>query len=161
MLAGKSPYVQMAYGASRPGRPGTPIHVAEGANVGGITLRLPRGAVVTGIIHDQAGEPIADVSIIALRVSGDSAVVAGSALTDNEGSYRIFGLAPGRYMVAAMPRLADTGPLSIPSVEEMDGRFAALERPGLTLAGGDPESSVPAKSGGYAPQLSSILEHRT
>lgn len=148
--ASKSPYVSMAYGAKRPGRPGTPLRLAEGEGIADVVLRLPRGAVIAGTIQDQAGEPVSDVPVTALRVMGDTAAVAGSATTDDVGNYRIFGLTAGEYVVVATRRLAGAGSLTLMSVEEMDRRLAALERPGLATTSYSPQLTSSVQSDTYA-----------
>lgn len=147
--ARKSPYVSMAYGATGPRRPGTPLRLAEGERMADVVLRLPRGAVIAGTIQDQRGEPVSDVPVTALRVTGDTTAVAGSATTDDVGNYRIFGLTAGEYMVAATRKLADAGSLTFMSVEEMDRRLAALERPGRATAY-SPQLTSPAPLDTYA-----------
>ena len=55
--ASKQPYLAMLAGAKRPGRPGTPIVVANGQRVGDVAIRMPMGAAITGILTDERGQP--------------------------------------------------------------------------------------------------------
>lgn len=105
--ATKSGYIPAPYGARRPGRPGTPLTVADG-QTSEIRIRLPRGAVIAGTIRTAKGEPapgtgveIVPVPRVAtnLRVN----VVPQTAVTDDRGVYRVYGLLPGDYLVAAIP----------------------------------------------------------
>ena len=109
LTASKDAYVSMAYGARRPGRPGTGIELAAG-QAAAVTVRLPRGAVITGTVLDVDGRPAAGLSVSALypRVGGTfgdrqwvSPPGALSSTTDDRGVYRIFGLPAGEYIVAA------------------------------------------------------------
>jgi hypothetical protein len=107
--AAKDGYVSMNYGSMRTGRPGAGIPLAERQSVR-ITLRLPRGAVLTGTVTDVDGLPSPGIAVSALarRYLGQQAEVryvpAGTpfaALTDDRGVYRIYGLPAGEYVVAA------------------------------------------------------------
>jgi protocatechuate 3,4-dioxygenase beta subunit len=93
------------------------IAVTGAARVDGVTLVLSRGLAVSGTIVDRAGEPMQGVAVQALQLStsGDrrraalaGAQVGGRHVTDDRGRYRVFGLQPGSYVVAA---LADTAAL--------------------------------------------------
>src|SRR5919106_2916969 len=53
VMAAKPAWVYAQYGALRPGRPGTPITIANGQRVDTLVLRLSRGAVITGTITDE------------------------------------------------------------------------------------------------------------
>jgi hypothetical protein len=81
-----------------------------------------RGAVLTGIVFDHAGQPVPGVAVAAMRyvfseVTGERILSrSGSdALTDDQGTYRCYGLAPGDYLVMASLR-------SGPSMALMDLR---------------------------------------
>jgi protocatechuate 3,4-dioxygenase beta subunit len=72
-------------------------------------FKLPRGGVIAGRIVDEAGEPIEGVQVVALApeyVAGIERLTpvaspAGSKRTNDLGRYRIFGLQPGEYYLAA------------------------------------------------------------
>src|SRR5262245_15891085 len=46
----KAAWLTSNYGAERPERPGTPLVVADGARVDGLTIRLSRGGVIAGTV---------------------------------------------------------------------------------------------------------------
>ncbi len=110
-------YVTMAYGASRPGRPGKQVVVTNSAQVSDITIRVPRGAVISGVVLDTNSQPLASATVRALRYvmeNGERTLVSAheQVTTDDRGEYRIFGLAAGDYVVAAAmrtPSLVATG----------------------------------------------------
>jgi len=120
----KEGYVPMMYGARRPARPGTPIVLHE-REVKELTVRLPPGGVITGVITDAAGQPVQGVAVSALLsvfhgATGERGLaLAGQAASasDDRGEYRIYGLAAGAYLIAAQPLVEDPGP----------GRAGALE----------------------------------
>jgi hypothetical protein len=65
LSAVKDGYVPMSYGATRTGRPGSGVQVAEGQVVR-VSLSLPRGAVITGTLVDVDGLPAQGLAVTAL-----------------------------------------------------------------------------------------------
>jgi hypothetical protein len=72
-----------------------------------VTLTLVKGGVIAGVVTDTSGEAVVAVTIRAFRVrdsEGRKLSAAGSSqsrITDDRGYYRIYGLLPGSYIVAA------------------------------------------------------------
>jgi hypothetical protein len=71
-----------------------------------VKLVLMRGAVITGTLTNSSGEPMVAVRVRAFMVrdaAGKKGAVfsLGERVTDDRGIYRIFGLAPGTYVVQA------------------------------------------------------------
>lgn len=106
----KEGYVTTNYGAIRPGGPGSTVVIAEGAARTDIRLPLLRGAVITGTLLDPEGQPIPGVGMRALRyaytANGERRLTAVTTtmaghVTDDRGVYRIYGLPPGEYAIAA------------------------------------------------------------
>ena len=83
------------------------VDLADGGTVGGHDLTLWRGGVVSGTVLDDRGEPVVKAQVLAyLRqsVAGRPMHPAGNgAMTDDRGSFRIYGLEPGLYTVRATP----------------------------------------------------------
>ena len=115
--AAKDGYVTTNFGAGRPGGPGAPVVLTGDGSRSDITLRLLRGAVITGTLLDPDGQPIPGVSMRALRygyaVNGERRLTAVTTtmaghITDDRGAYRIYGLPPGDYTIAApaIPQLS-------------------------------------------------------
>jgi uncharacterized protein (DUF2141 family) len=113
----KEGFVTTNYGASRPGGPGSPVTVPDGVARGEISLPLLHGAVITGTLLDPDGQPIPGVSMRALKyaytVDGERRLTAmtmtmAGHITDDRGMYRIYGLPPGEYSIAApaIPQLS-------------------------------------------------------
>lgn len=115
MTASKPGFVDGTYGAKRPGRPGTPIQLADGQTLERATIVMPRGSVITGLVVDEAGEPAAGTTVRALRFvlrTGERTLQpAGQAVADDRGIYRIYQLQPGEYIVNAVPRNLTTNDL--------------------------------------------------
>ncbi|MBI5281486.1 MAG: carboxypeptidase regulatory-like domain-containing protein [Candidatus Solibacter usitatus] len=77
-----------------------------------LQLRLTRTAVVTGRVYGTTGEPLRGVKVTAIGRRRDGAAVrfllqGAPVFTDDRGIYRIHGLAPGAYSVAAVPDESD------------------------------------------------------
>lgn len=103
----KAGYAPWSNGERRP-----TISVAADRAPDVLEIRLQKGGVIAGRVLDAAGEPTAAVHVMALRrvePTGDRAHVLpapmqGPQQTNDLGEFRIAGLAPGDYLVAAMPR---------------------------------------------------------
>lgn len=153
LSATKIGYVQAFHGSRRPGRgPGVPVAIADGQRVD-VTFRMLPGAVITGTIRDSRGTPVPSVPVTAVEVRRAGAVVAppARATTDDRGVYRIFGLAPGDYVISAVPRLGvGRGAImtDIVAVTDAEVRWARGAGAALAPAGTMPP---PGRSVTYAP----------
>jgi protocatechuate 3,4-dioxygenase beta subunit len=89
--------------------------VAAGQALDNISIVLQKGAVISGKVLDQKGEPVTDAQVMALRrITPPGASTAaprlvptpmqGPQMTNDIGEYRVAGLAPGEYFIAASPR---------------------------------------------------------
>jgi hypothetical protein len=114
--ASKLSFVTWAHGQMQPGTPGKPLVLADNQTAGDIDIRLPRGAVITGRITDEFGDPIPSARVTLMRqqfrLGQRTLTPANSAMTNDIGEYRMFGLPPGQYYISAMPQqtLFVTGP---------------------------------------------------
>jgi len=81
------------------------LDLTPGKNVTDITFRLVPPGVITGTVYDEDGDQVTSAQVRALRVAGSAAHrqvgEAGSGQTNDLGEYRIWGLQPGKYLVAA------------------------------------------------------------
>jgi hypothetical protein len=105
-------FVTMQWGQQQAGQPGRPVTVRDREQRRNVNVRLPRGSVITGTLLDEFLEPAENVTVRALELRGDDRPVAvgtATAITDERGRYRLFGLLPGRYFVgtAASTESAD------------------------------------------------------
>lgn len=102
--ASKSRYVDTAVGARAPGRPGRAFALTRGQKLEDVTITLALAGVITGHVFDDAGDPVSAATVVALqRRTPDGTpkpVPGGYARSDDTGTYRIFGLRPGRYYVS-------------------------------------------------------------
>jgi len=107
LTAQKAAHIKNRYGAKRPGRPGSSIVLADGQQLTGITFALPPGGVIVGTLRLESGDPMPNTQVLAIPAA--QATVGGRYLgpadfvSDDQGAFRIFGLAPGSYLLAALP----------------------------------------------------------
>lgn len=144
------------YGSREPWTsPGTPVVVGEGQVLAGLDVRLAPGAVISGRIYDQFGKPQAGARVTALerrRYGGQDQMArarssSGLTTTDDRGEYRIYGLPPGEFYVAASIPTAPRATTTLTTPEEV--RWAEqLARGGLTSGGQAPPAGPEV---GYAP----------
>jgi hypothetical protein len=113
LAATRSGYVPAFYSASKTGRGSTAIALTEGQQVTNAAIRMLRGAVITGMLTTESGEPAREARVstftygfspltgerMLFSVSG--AAGAAGVAADDRGVYRIYGLAPGEYLIAA------------------------------------------------------------
>ena len=114
ILVRKDSWVPALYGAKAPLRPGTPVQLAEGQRAN-ILARLPHGAVISGVVQDENGQPSINTIVRAMRFmihNGERRLVTfgDGGVSDDRGIYRIFGLPPGDYVVGAAARPAASAP---------------------------------------------------
>jgi uncharacterized protein (DUF2141 family) len=154
LTAARPAFITSMYGAKRPGRPGTAITVADGQRTNDLIVRLWRGASIAGVVRDESGEPVADVPVTAIperrRETTPTLTLSNNATTttNDQGEFRIFGLEPGVYAVAARPSSTGLGQIGALAEAEVDAALEALKRrsaPGAALAAAP--RAQPAASG--------------
>jgi len=98
-------YVRQEYGQTKPEGPSSFLTLSPGQKVSDITIRLIPAAVITGHVYNEDGEPVQGAQVLALRYAyadGQRELAhAGEARTNDLGEFRIYGLAPGQYVVEA------------------------------------------------------------
>jgi protocatechuate 3,4-dioxygenase beta subunit len=99
----------MQYGQTRPFETGKQIDLTDGQLMDKADVTLPRGSVLAGRIVDEFGEAVADAEVQAMRMqfqNGKRRLVPSgrTAMTNDLGQFRIYGLPPGEYYVTASLR---------------------------------------------------------
>ena len=105
----KPGFVTQRYGQRRPFETVQPLELTEGQKMDGANFLLLRGGVINGRLQDDLGDPVANVRVIVQRrqmVDGTRRLVGMGVNdeTDDTGSFRLYGLAPGEYYVSATAR---------------------------------------------------------
>jgi uncharacterized protein (DUF2141 family) len=154
LTASKAGYVDMTYGAKRPGRPGTPIQLADGQKLDKAHITLPRGSVITGLVVDEHGEPATGTQVRVLRYvmrSGERTLQqVGQDQTDDRGIYRIFGLQPGEHVVYAVPRNQTITNLQQTMMAEIEALMQQAQAAGVDVGRG-------GRAGGRGGELGTIM----
>ncbi len=138
--ATKPGYVRSAYGARRYDRPGTPVTITDADRSHTLQWRMARGAVITGRILDEYGQPAQGgrVNVQQVRVvNGERTLVPVpmvssilGEIVDDRGEYRLFGLPAGDYVVSVMPRSIGTGDIRRMTDAEMAAARHAIQQAG-------------------------------
>ena len=109
-------FVRGAYGSPGPMRPGTTLTLSSGQELKLSIFKLQPHGVISGRVLDEDGEPVANVQIQAMThryVQGRRQLMPmGGASTNDLGEYRVFGLAPGRYILTANYRIQFMGAMA-------------------------------------------------
>ena len=128
LTAAKGAYVSANYGATRPGVAPTPIPLADGQRFVTRPISLQRGAVIAGRVLTSKGQPVPGVALTATQfftLAGErrrrtTSSTSGSDTTNVHGEFRIWGLAPGEYV------LVTTSTLGMSSIETREVTLAEL-----------------------------------
>jgi hypothetical protein len=142
ITAAKGGFVTQQFGQRHPFEAVEPIELAEGQRATA-NFTLSRGSVITGRVSDEFGDPITGARVQVLRSQVQQGrrrltPTGNGAQTDDTGSFRVFGLAPGDYYVAAAlqaaPADSSANPVSYaPTYYPGTGSVADAQRITLTL----------------------------
>lgn len=138
VTATRAAFLAANYGARRPGRLPSRLSIPAATAIDDVTLYMARGAAIEGIVRDINGEPAPNVGVV-VSPAGDiqlmTAILGAPWTTDDRGVYRAYGLAPGSYVVYAIPQHVRRGEMVQPSLEEMDAALRSLtDKPSATSA---------------------------
>jgi len=78
--------------------------VVAGQSLDMAPVSLRKGGVVAGRILDSFGVPMVDVNVRAVKPGAAIDLMGEASRTNDLGEFRVFGLAPGQYIVVASPR---------------------------------------------------------
>lgn len=156
--AKKAAYLDTEYGSSRPGRPGSRIAVAAG-ETRRIALSIFKGATISGALLQANGTPATGVNVVAVNVKlVGRELITEPVVTNDLGEYRIYGLQPGEYFVAATPGAGGSGDTGARSTADMDAVLARLATRQNSTAPADKKPAAdsaaavpPGPAVGYAP----------
>jgi protocatechuate 3,4-dioxygenase beta subunit len=136
---------------ARPSLTPMEIVVKDGSATIGVVVTLRRGAVISGALTDEFGDPVAAAVTLTAPYRSESGISGRSIATDARGRYRATGLVPGEFLLsAAWPAVAEvyfedqpghesiiaTSPVFYPGVP----RAALASR--VTVAEGDESTGI-------------------
>jgi hypothetical protein len=113
LIATRDGYFPGAYGQRRPNGQGTPIFVTKDSDLFA-QLRMHRKGALTGRVLDENNVGIEGVPVVAYRARLPLRV-AGEAVSDDRGVYRIHGLDSGKYWVRTTSHTLDDGSGVLPT----------------------------------------------
>jgi hypothetical protein len=151
VTAGKLGFVPAAYGQAKPLEAGLAIDLPEGKTLTALDFGMSRAGVITGRITDEFGEPLADTTVSAMRYQGANGgrrlVSAGTRRTNDIGEFRVFGLLPGQYYLAATlpnvgPPQINGAPTDVYAATYYPGTASASTAQALTIATGQTIAGV-------------------
>ncbi len=98
-------FVSQSYSAHGNTRRTTTLTLANGQKMKELTFKLTPQGVITGHVVDQDGEPLSNVRVQCMsnryQRGKKQLVGAKGASTNDLGEFRIYGLAPGKYILTA------------------------------------------------------------
>jgi hypothetical protein len=111
VTASKTGYVTWQFGQRRPFERPPTIVLSRGRERVAADFSIPPASTIAGRVYDELGEPVSGVQVTVYRArmaQGRRRLeqVARPDRTDDTGSFRVYGLAPGQYYVAASLRVA-------------------------------------------------------
>ena len=103
----RSTHLPQVFGQDAPmfsaGPPRSSVRLKAGEVLHDIDIQLTRALAIEGRVLDPTDEPMAGVEVTVMKPGG----IPYSSIpgySDDRGEFRVFGLAPGRYHVCAIPR---------------------------------------------------------
>ncbi len=110
VTASKGGYVTWQFGQRRPFQQATPIRLTQGQTFTA-DIPLTRGGAISGRVYDASGDSLGGLHVRVYRATMEQGMrrlkaVGQADLTDDTGAFRVYGLPPGDYYVAASLRVA-------------------------------------------------------
>jgi hypothetical protein len=99
-------FQQQSYPQARFGGLMKTVEVKPGTAGSSITVELIPGAAITGHITDEDGDPIMNCNV-QIHPAGhpeQGTSISGTTMSADDGEYRVYGIGPGKYIVAAQCR---------------------------------------------------------
>lgn len=129
LTATRSHYFPASYGQRLPGGAGTPLDVKEVSTVY-VELHLRRMGAISGRILDENGIGMSEIPVVAYRTRLPLRI-AGTAISDDRGVYRIHDLFPGKYWIRSGQHTLEDGAGMLPTFspearESRDARAYAV-----------------------------------
>jgi hypothetical protein len=105
--ASRSGYLDTSFGQRGPSGSGQALKVESGTTLDNIELLMTLTGAISGRVFDETGEPLAHVTVEALKYSyadGERSLTQVTSDTTNDlGEFRLFWLPPGQYFLSALP----------------------------------------------------------
>jgi beta-lactamase regulating signal transducer with metallopeptidase domain/protocatechuate 3,4-dioxygenase beta subunit len=136
LSARKTGYQNFRYGSASQAAPTVPIPLAEGESLTGLVLVMEQEGVLTGRVVSAEGGPMANAGIIVTNTTA-ARTLPITGTTNNRGEFRIAGLQPGSYRLAA--QIAEGAAVMTTYYPGVTDRAAATA---LDVAGGQQTTGI-------------------
>ena len=110
LAASKGGYITWEFGQRRPFQPAPPVSLANGQTLTA-DIPLTHGGAISGRVYDATGDSLGGLQVRVYRATMEQGsrrlkAIGVADLTDDTGAFRVYGLPPGDYYVAASLRVA-------------------------------------------------------
>jgi protocatechuate 3,4-dioxygenase beta subunit len=154
-IGANAPGFPMALQLEAPSLTPTTVVVKDGSATSGVDLTLRRGAVISGAITDEFGDPVSATVTVAGPYRSETGVSGRSITADARGRYRVTGLMPGEYLLSVQtPAVAEIH-FEDPPGHESVLATAAVFYPGVPRA--SLASRVAVSEGGESAGIDFVL----
>ena len=141
LTAMKPGYLNGAYGRRRPGGDSQTLVLVDGQKIGGLRIYLWRHSAISGVVVDEAGEPVVGIQMRAFlrtTVAGQRRFSSAGTIgwTDDRGVYRIHGLLPGDYLVASVSTKVSVAASTAEDVRRSGATPSSIEEIGAATVAG-------------------------
>ena len=160
MTVSKPAWITATLGGPATGGTGTPLVLRDAETIANLRIPLVKGGAISGTVRDHTGGPAEAVQVFAARADlakGTQIANLSSSVevvtTDDMGAYRIFGLAPGNYIVGALSKITTIAGVDVPTRDQVEAELRALQQrgPGTPAPAAAAAPPPPAPKFGYAP----------
>ncbi len=114
VVAKKPGYLDTTYGEQRANGPGLPVIVSADQTEPPLVLKMMPQATISGIVMDSDGDPIpyGQVRLYKRLLLQGPPSDANSEWADEQGRFRLWGLAPGTYYLSGLPAFPDSSKMN-------------------------------------------------
>jgi protocatechuate 3,4-dioxygenase beta subunit len=110
LLVQRAGYLDQGYGAAAPQVIGPPVSVGPGETLRDLTVKLTPQSLLYGKVVDEDGDAVPGAQLQVYRAIGKRRLVTAEGQSQDDGSFVIGNLIPGRYFLSAGIRNADATP---------------------------------------------------
>jgi hypothetical protein len=119
-------FISLSYGQSAPGKPRKSLVLADRAATDDVDIALPRAGVILGRVLDDIGNPVSGATVSTMRqefTTGRPPIAFGGnrATTDGKGEFRLIGVFPGEYVIAALAPPTTPRPRQVDASDKPSG----------------------------------------
>jgi 5-hydroxyisourate hydrolase-like protein (transthyretin family) len=127
---GGTTYYPAEFGQHHPLQRGVSFSIAASEAKKDVRIEMTQTGAIAGRVVDSDGEPLGHVTVLALsrqfRAGEPRLYIETATVTDEQGNYRLFGLFPGQYSIAAVYESPQRRTINLPVA--LPGQMTLNER---------------------------------